>query len=78
MIEELDLVVLVRNIPEHGLASGDVGTVVHRYPAGAAYEVEFAAAAGVRTVAVLTLEPQDVRLLRENEILAVRQLTPAP
>jgi hypothetical protein len=31
MIKELDLVVLIEDLPEHGLKSGDVGTVVHVY-----------------------------------------------
>jgi hypothetical protein len=39
-MNELELVVLKRDIPEHGLARGDVGTVVHVYDNGAAYEVE--------------------------------------
>ena len=35
-MNELELVVLKRDIPEHGLARGDVGTVVHVYADGAA------------------------------------------
>ena len=31
MIKELDLVVLKRDIEDHSLKSGDVGTVVHCY-----------------------------------------------
>jgi hypothetical protein len=30
MMVELDTVVLTRNVPEHGLAAGDVGAIVHR------------------------------------------------
>ena len=36
-IEELDVVVLARDVPEHGLCKGDVGTMVHRYANGRAY-----------------------------------------
>lgn len=35
-MNELELVVLERDIPEHGLARGDVGTVVHVYSGGPA------------------------------------------
>jgi Domain of unknown function (DUF4926) len=73
MIRELDTVALTRELPEYGLAVGDVGAVVHRYPEGAAFEVEFVTAAG-ETVAVATLEPGDIRPLIGREILHVREL----
>ncbi len=72
MIPEHSLVVLTRNIPEKSLLAGDVGTVVHVYPKGAAYEVEFATGLG-RTIGVLTLKPQDVRMIAA-EILHVRSV----
>jgi hypothetical protein len=56
------------------LKSGDVGTVVHCYGQGEAFEVEFVAASG-KTVAVLTLTPADIRPLSGREILHVRELT---
>lgn len=59
-MREHSLVVLTRAVPEHGLEAGDVGTVVHKYRGGRAYEVEFAGA-GARSLAVLTLESPDVR-----------------
>ncbi len=73
MIEDLDIVVLTRDLPEQGLARGDLGTVVHVYQDGRAYEVEFATLTG-RTIAVVTLEPSDVRPLREQEIAHARQV----
>ena len=76
MISELDLAVLTHDLPEHGLQRGDVGTVVHRYQDGQAFEVEFVTAAGV-TVAVLTLERADVRPVDGREILHVRDLATA-
>ena len=76
MIHELDLVVLTRDVPEHGLQSGDVGTVVHCYKDGAALEVEFVTAAGT-TIAVLTLGPADVHPLQGKQILHVRELASA-
>ena len=76
MIHELDTVVLTRDINEHGLQQGDVGAVVHVYPDGVAFEVEFVTAEGW-TVAVLTLSASDVRPMREREILHARELAPA-
>jgi hypothetical protein len=52
MISELDMVVLTRDLSEHGLQKGDVGTIVHVYNVGAAYEVEFVTA--ISGVAVVT------------------------
>ena len=76
MIHELDTVVLTRDVDEHGLKRGDVGAVVHCYEDGAAFEVEFVTAEG-RTVAVLTLNEQDIRPLGERDILHVRELAVA-
>lgn len=71
MFEELDAVVLKSDIEKYGLKKGDIGTVVHIYDEGKALEVEFMAATG-KTVAVLTLTPDDVRTMVRNEILHVR------
>jgi Domain of unknown function (DUF4926) len=73
MIKELDRVALDRDFPEHGLARGDLGTVVHVYPAGKAYEVEFLTLTG-GTIGVVTLEAKDVRPVRESEIAHARQV----
>jgi hypothetical protein len=51
-----------------------VGAVVFRYPKEDAFEVEFVTAEG-KTLAVLTLGTEDLRPLREGEILHVRALT---
>jgi hypothetical protein len=51
---------------------GDVGAVVHVYENGKAYEVEFVAGDGT-TVALLTLEPQEVRLIEAGELLHTRR-----
>ena len=74
MIEELDSVVLTHDVDENGLKEGDVGAVVHRYPEGKAFEVEFVAAGG-KTIAQLTLEESDIRPISSSEILHVRELT---
>lgn len=72
-IEELDPVVLTRDLPEHGLAEGDVGTAVFCYPDGEFYEVEFVTAEG-RTIAVLKLGASDLRPMEDSEILHVRSV----
>lgn len=73
MIRELDTVVLTRDLEEHGLRQGDVGAVVHCYPDGATYEVEFVSAEGA-TIALRTLRREDVRPVGGREILHVREL----
>lgn len=73
MIRELDSVVLTHDIEEHGLTKGDIGAVVHFYHDRSAYEVEFVAAEG-RTIAVITLTSDDIRPMRDREILHVREL----
>jgi len=72
MIHELELVVLNRDLQDHGLLCGDVGTVVHSYANGSAFEVEFVNAEG-NTIAVLTLTAEDVRKMQGDEILHVRE-----
>lgn len=76
MTQELETVVLTRDLPEHGLVKGDVGAVVHRYADGEAFEVEFVAAEG-KTVAVLTLSESEIRPMARGEILHVRELASA-
>ncbi len=70
--EVLDTVVLVRDIPEHGLRAGDLGAVVEVYaPDG--LEVEFVTASG-RTTALVTLTTRDVRPIADTDLVAVRSL----
>lgn len=73
MIEELSTVVLVRDLEEYGLSHGDIGTVVHKYRGGEAFEVEFLTGSGA-TIAVLTIAANDLRPMQEQEILHVRKL----
>jgi len=73
MIKELDSVVLTHDIAKHGLVKVDIGVVVHCYADGDAYEVKFVTAEG-RTIAVLTLNLNDVRLMSSREILHVREV----
>ena len=76
MIQELDTVVLAHDIEQYGLKHGDIGAVVHCYKNGAAFEVEFVTGEG-ETVAVVTLTKGDIRPVRRQEILHVRELAAA-
>lgn len=67
MMNELDSAVLTRDLPEHGLVKGDIGTIVHVYAGKDAFEVEFIVADGT-TLAVATLTADDVRPLANSEI----------
>jgi len=73
MIAEHERVVLTANVPAEGLESGDVGTVVHVYKDGLAYEVEFTTLDG-KTAAITTLEATQVRPVGNREITHARQL----
>lgn len=72
-IRELERVILTKSLEAERLEPGDVGTVVHIYGDGAAYEVEFVALDG-RTAAVVTVEAADVRPIRADEITHARTL----
>lgn len=76
MIKEHDRVVLTTPFPTEGLEEGDVGTVVHVYKDGEAYEVEFFTLDG-RTAAVATLESSQVRPVTARDITHSRELTTA-
>ncbi len=75
MFRELDTVVLVRDLEGYPLRKGDVGTVVHCYADGKAFEVEFVTGEG-KTIAVVTLTPEDIRPMAREEILHVRAVVP--
>ncbi|MDO8717314.1 MAG: DUF4926 domain-containing protein [Dehalococcoidales bacterium] len=70
--EILEIVILAHNIPEHGLRTGDVGTVVEIYP-GDGLEVEFVRGSGI-TQALLTLNERDLRKLDSHDLLSTRRL----
>ena len=66
----------VANRVMHGLARGDVGTVVLAHQNGEGFEVEFTTLDG-ETVAVVTLSASQVRVARSGEIAHVRRLAQA-
>jgi hypothetical protein len=73
MIKEHDRVVLLKDVPEEELRAGDVGTVVHIYRHGEAFEVEFMTLDG-RTVAIVTLPASHVRAISNRDVTHVREL----
>lgn len=73
MIKEHDRIVLRGDIAAEGLKMGDVGTVVHIYRDGLAYEVEFTMLNG-DTAAVVTVEASQVRAVHKREITHAREL----
>ena len=73
MIKEHDRVVLKSDVAAEGLEAGDVGTVVHVYGDGLAYEVEFTTLEG-DTAAVVTVEVGQVRPVHKREITHAREL----
>jgi hypothetical protein len=73
MIQELELAVLTRDVPEEGLKAGDVGTIVLVHQHGAGYEVEFTTLTG-HTVAVVTVTSDAVRAVKERELAHAREV----
>ena len=76
MIKENECVVLAQDLPEDGLKTGNVGTVVHIHRDAAAYEVEFVTFTG-QTVAVATVLPIQLRPVSRRDISHVRSLAAA-
>ena len=77
MIKELERVVLTKPLPNEGLEAGDVGTVVHVYPDGFAYEVEFTTLDG-HTTAVATVATDQVRPVTSRDMTHSRTIQPVP
>ena len=74
MIKEHDRIVLLKDLPEDGLQSGDVGTVIHIHRQGEAFEIEFMTLDG-GTVAVVTLLSSQIRAVSKRDITHVRELS---
>jgi hypothetical protein len=73
VIKELDCVALTMNLPEYGLAAGDVGAVVHVYKNGRAFQVEFTTY-DETTVAVAKVAATQIRPLARNEVHHARAI----
>ena len=74
MLNEHERIVLLQAIPKEGLEGGDVGTIVHIYKDGQAYEVEFIALDG-HTRAVVTVEAEGIRPVSRHDMTHARILT---
>ena len=70
-MSEFDLVVLQDDTANERLKVGDVGTILTVYSDGKAFEVEFVTLTG-ELVAVETLLPHQIRMVRASEVMAVR------
>jgi hypothetical protein len=68
--QNLDMVVLERDLPAHGLTRGDLGAVVDQVGPDA-YMVEFVAGSW-RTQALVTLEAHDIMAVSGDGVLSVR------
>jgi hypothetical protein len=75
-IKEHDRIVLTSPLPGEGLEVGDVGTVLHVYGDGQAFEAEFTTLHG-NTAAVAAVEAPAVRPVTGHEITHARDLTRA-
>ena len=71
MFKELDGVVLTTDIDEEGLKSGDAGTIVHMYPGGDAFIVEFMTLDG-DTVALVDILPSQARPVTNKDVTHAR------
>lgn len=76
MINELDSVVLTTDLPEHGLAKGDIGTAAVVHEGGRGCTVEFMTLAG-HTLAVVTLLASQFRTIAKDEIAHARHVAVA-
>ena len=72
-MREHDPVVLTNDIADTDLRAGDVGTIVHAYEGGTAYEVEFLTLDG-HTHAVATIPASSVRDVRPSDLAHTRTI----
>ena len=73
MFEEHDIVVLTADIQGEGLESGDVGTIVHIYPGGEAFIVEFMTPDGW-TVALADVLANQMRPVARDDVDHARRI----
>ena len=66
LFKELDCIVLTMDIEEEGLSAGDGGTIVHMYPGGDAFIVEFMMG-DVYTMILADVLPSQARLATNDD-----------
>jgi hypothetical protein len=76
MIQELQRVALIDDLPTHGLKAGDIGMIVHIYGDHTGYEVEFVTLNG-ELIALISVYPAQIRALDQDEIAHARRLKTA-
>ncbi len=76
MLEEHDRIVLTGDLAVAGRRAGDVGTIVHVYRDGEAFEVEFFALDG-KTAAIATAPAAKVRPVTATDLTHARVLEDA-
>ena len=76
MLKEHDRAILLTALSSEGLEVGDVGTIVHVYRDGQAYEIEFVRLDG-HTQAVATVKADQVRPVTRHDMTHVREVQPA-
>lgn len=74
--EELDIVVLDKDLNNFNLKKGDIGTIVMCHKDKVAYEVEFVTFRG-DTIAIVTIKADYLRAVSKREIPHVRLLQTA-
>ena len=73
MFKEHERIVLTSDLPDEGLVAGDVGSIVHIYTNGEAFEVEFFGLDGY-TAAVATITQSQMRPITNRDITHARQM----
>ncbi len=71
MIQELDRIILTVDLPEYGLQTGDIGTIVLIHEKQNGFEVEFVSLDG-ETIAVTSLFDYQIRPIGQSEIAHAR------
>jgi hypothetical protein len=74
MIKELESAILTVDLPEYGLKTGDIGTVVLVHRGGEGYEVEFMTLDG-DTIAIVTLDADQVKPERGEAVPHARPVS---
>lgn len=74
MFKEHDIVVLTADLPEEGLEVDDIGTIVHIFPGGEAFVVEFMTSDGW-TVAITDVLASQMRLASRDDTKHARKRT---
>ena len=73
MFKELDCVILTTDIDEEDLKAGDAGTIVHMYPGGDAFIVEFLTLDG-DTIALIDVLSSQARAVTSRDITHARRV----